>query len=88
MPFEPHDEESRELDQHVALNAATPATVPSKLAQRDEELDFLLHLSVSTSSGVKVAASPSVALSTSPAPTRTADESEQLEEWLDDVLDM
>ncbi|CAI5741459.1 unnamed protein product [Peronospora destructor] len=70
------------------MKAATPATVLSKRVQGDEELDVLLNLSVSTSSGVKVTASPSVPLSISPAPTRTAGESEQLEEWLDDVLDM
>ncbi|UIZ27626.1 hypothetical protein KXD40_005477 [Peronospora effusa] len=88
LPLKPQDEDDRESDQHVAMNAATPATVPSKLVQGDEELDFLLNLSVSTSSEVKVAAAPSAPLSTSPAPTNTAGENEQLEEWLDDVLDM
>ncbi|CAH0490080.1 unnamed protein product [Peronospora farinosa] len=88
LPFKPQDEDDRESDQHVAMNAATPATVPSKLVQGDEELDFLLNLSVSTSSEGKKTAAPSVPLSTSPTPTKSAGESEQLEEWLDDVLDM
>ncbi|KAJ8508890.1 hypothetical protein ON010_g18828 [Phytophthora cinnamomi] len=101
LPFEPQEEEDSEAGEEIVpeqtraastvSTAATPsvaAPVSSKPAQSDAELDFLLNLSAPTSTGAKTAPAPAVPLAASPAPTRTAAETEQLEEWLDDVLDM
>ncbi|CAH0475051.1 unnamed protein product [Peronospora belbahrii] len=88
----PQDENDKQCDQLVVAtekpSAAAPAIVLSKPAQGDDVLDFLLNLSASTSSEVKLTPTPLVPLSASSAPTRTATESKQLEDWLDDVLDM
>ncbi|EGZ21444.1 hypothetical protein PHYSODRAFT_492024 [Phytophthora sojae] len=101
LPFEPQDEEESGAEEEVAseqVNTAktaapvaapsTAAPTPPKSAQGDAELDFLLNLSASTSTMAKSAPAPVAPAVTAPAPTRTPAETEQLEEWLDDVLDM
>ncbi|GMF24038.1 unnamed protein product [Phytophthora fragariaefolia] len=85
--------EADEDDGHDQTNAAdgvTEVAAPSVAAPApgDSELDFLLNLSAPTSTGAKAAPAPSVPIPLAPTPTRTPAETEQLEEWLDDVLDM
>ncbi|KAG2778835.1 hypothetical protein PC129_g13693 [Phytophthora cactorum] len=96
LPFEPQDENDEDSKEEVAeikTNAAVPVAAaptpaPSKTAQGDAELDFLLNLSVSTSNEAKSTPTPSMPVDPVPASTRTPAETEQLEDWLDDVLDM
>ncbi|KAG3161999.1 hypothetical protein PI124_g7345 [Phytophthora idaei] len=96
LPFEPQDESDEDSKEEVAeikTNAAVPVAAaptpaPSKTAQGDAELDFLLNLSVSTSNEAKSTPTPSMPVDPVPASTRTPTETEQLEDWLDDVLDM
>ncbi|KAF1792490.1 Ribosomal protein S8e/ribosomal biogenesis NSA2 [Phytophthora cactorum] len=96
LPFEPQDENDEDSKEEVAeikTNAAVPVAAaptpaPSKTAQGDAELDFLLNLSVSTSNEAKSTPTPSMPVDPVPASTRTPTETEQLEDWLDDVLDM
>ena len=59
----------------------------SKAAHHDDELNFLLHLSASTTPSEVPQTPPPPVSSSDPAHTTPA-ETEQLEEWLDDVLDM
>ncbi|KAG7384145.1 hypothetical protein PHYPSEUDO_002929 [Phytophthora pseudosyringae] len=100
LPFEPQDEdgaasEEQEVSKKArgatpavadAASTPAPAAAPSKPAQGDAELDFLLTLSAPTSGG----ATPTTAMpvAAAPVPARNAAEAEQLEDWLDDVLDM
>ncbi|KAE9048455.1 hypothetical protein PR001_g235 [Phytophthora rubi] len=99
LPFEPQDEEEAEADEEIAkeqssaaatvASAAAPVVgAPSKPAKADAELDFLLNLSASTATGAKTAPILAMPIAAAPTPTRTVAETEQLEEWLDDVLDM
>ncbi|ETI47180.1 hypothetical protein F443_08553 [Phytophthora nicotianae P1569] len=94
--FEPQNEDAEGSEDEIAemktnaavTVAAAPTPAPSKPAQGDAELDFLLNLSASTSSGAKATPTPSTPVDPAPNTTRTPAETEQLEEWLDDVLDM
>ncbi|EEY61716.1 uncharacterized protein PITG_02052 [Phytophthora infestans T30-4] len=97
LPFETQNNEDAESEKEIAETqtnvAATIATLapiqtPSKPTQDDAELDFLLNLSASTSSGTKSTPTPSMPADPVPLSTRTPAETEQLEDWLDDVLDM
>ncbi|KAL3663073.1 hypothetical protein V7S43_012013 [Phytophthora oleae] len=85
LPFEAPNEVEDESKGEIAEETSA---APSKPAQGDTELDFLLNLSASTSSGVKSTPTPSIPAVSAPAPTKIPAETEQLEEWLDDVLDM
>ncbi|CAI5742846.1 unnamed protein product [Hyaloperonospora brassicae] len=87
FPFKSLDRRS-ESDHDVATDGPS-AVAPAlpKAAHHDNELDVLLHLSASTTpSGVQQTPPPPL-FSSEPARTTPA-ETEQLEEWLDDVLDM
>ncbi|KAH7469163.1 hypothetical protein PRIC1_013840 [Phytophthora ramorum] len=93
LPFEPQGEELEKEAVNEGTSAADPVATattaaPAELSKGDADLDFLLHLSASTSSGDKSVVKPAMPVAAAPAPTRTPAETEQLEEWLDDVLDM
>uniref|UniRef100_M4BLW2 Uncharacterized protein n=1 Tax=Hyaloperonospora arabidopsidis (strain Emoy2) TaxID=559515 RepID=M4BLW2_HYAAE len=87
FPYEPL-EDGRESNQDVATDApSAAAAAPLKAAQNNDALDVLLHLSASTTSSEVHPAPLPPASSLSPTRTTPAG-TEQLEEWLDDVLDM
>ncbi|KAG7399011.1 hypothetical protein PHYBOEH_009902 [Phytophthora boehmeriae] len=98
LPFEPQDEDGTEVDEVVAedmANSAAPSSslpetpaVSSKPKQGDSELDFLLNLSASASSNTAATPAHTPHVNTASAPTSTPAGTEQLEEWLDDVLDI
>ncbi|KAG1708797.1 hypothetical protein DVH05_022419 [Phytophthora capsici] len=86
LPFEALNEVEDESKGEITEGTSTAA--PLKPAQDDTELDFLLNLSSSTSSGAKSTPTPTIPTVAAPPPTRSTAETEELEEWLDDVLDM
>ncbi|POM78612.1 hypothetical protein PHPALM_3837 [Phytophthora palmivora] len=91
LPFEPQDEDEQVTQEKTSAvtpaAASTVAAVSTEHAQ-DTELDLLLHLSASAAGGSKATSTQSIPVAAVPTSTRTPAETEQLEEWLDDVLDM
>ncbi|RLN70177.1 hypothetical protein BBJ28_00000285 [Nothophytophthora sp. Chile5] len=98
LVFEPQDEEdgdvSGENKKDVSAAPATTDKLPPRAAstpaQGDAELDFLLNLTASTPSASSSSVSNPVRVipvGSAPAPTTPA-ATEELEDWLDDVLDM
>ncbi|KAI9905545.1 hypothetical protein PsorP6_014240 [Peronosclerospora sorghi] len=90
IPYRPQDEKDDIVTtqrQSSGIPTATTATTQSRSSPGDDELDLLLNLSVSGSSQVK-STSPAESIIAPVIPTQIEAETEQLEDWLDDVLDM
>ncbi|OWZ16064.1 hypothetical protein PHMEG_00010190 [Phytophthora megakarya] len=90
FPFKAQGEEEEVAREKES--AATPVvpseSMPAAKPQQDAELDFLLNLSASTPGGAKSTSTQPTPAPATPTSTRTPAETEQLEDWLDDVLDM